>query len=164
MPWIVENPPSLMVEMACELFNSTRASELPAAVGAWGINDRVWGELIKLTTDKCNALRIPVPGGNHLKGMCIWASVVTAKFYTHRFAYFSSRVVRVHSSGDHYFVRVKTAATSGICDITCNQFGGPNFIVGSLADVKGAAQKVMVGGASLYDAYALGAASGKFVI
>jgi hypothetical protein len=53
---------------------------------------------------------------------------------------------------------------SGICDITCNQFGGPDFIAGSLADVKGAAKKVMAGGASLYDAYALGAASSRFVI
>ncbi len=164
MTWQVENPPSLMVELACNLFNTTKSSDLPAPSGAWGINDAVWAALIDLTRTKCKALKIPVTTGENLKGMCIWASVVAAKFYVHNFAYIDTRVIRVRDVSDHYFVAVKGRRQAGICDITCNQFGGPNFIAGSLADVRGAAQKVKIGGLSLHDAYALGANSNTFVI
>src|SRR5471032_3098135 len=130
MTWEVENPPSMMVEMAYNLFNTTRASDLPAPSGAWGIDDTVWAALIALTRTNCKALKIPVTSGAQLKGMCIWASVVAAKFYVHKFAYIDSRVIRVKGASDHYFVSVRGRATAGICDITCNQFGGPDVIAG----------------------------------
>ena len=164
MTWKVEKPNSIMVDMACSLFNATRASDLPDSMGAWGINNNVWQSLIDLTYRNCRALSIPVtPKG--LQGMCIWASVVAAKFYVHKFAYINSRVIRVNDGGDHYFVSVRSHAVAGICDITCNQFGGPDFITGSLRDVKGPAQRVKnKGGASLYDAYVLGASTSTFVL
>lgn len=125
--------------------------------------------MIKLTRTNCAALKIGVPAkGAPLNGMCIWASVVAAKFYVHKFAYIDSRVVRVHgdSGADHYFVSVRGHATTGICDITCNQFtGGPNFIVGSLADVGGESPNVTTkSGLRIYDAYVMGADSSVLVI
>lgn len=164
MAWQVENPPSMMVEMAYDLYNTTKSSDLPDPVGAWGIDDSVWAALIELTRTRCRALHIPVTSGDQLKGMCIWASVVAAKFYVHKFAYIDSRVIRVRSTSDHYFVSIRGQGISGICDITCNQFGGPNYIRGALKDTKGPAQKVKIAGSSLYDAYVLGANSSLFVI
>lgn len=165
MAWMVARPDAVMVEMACALYNATSAAELPAPVGPWGIDDRVWKELIDLTKANCETLGIRVPAGNDLKGMCIWASVVAAKFYVHRFAYIDSRVFRVRYKGDHYFVVVRgSRVPTGICDITCNQFGGPNYIAGTLKDVKGPAQKVAAGGSNLYEAYSLAASSEAFVM
>ncbi|WP_341675100.1 hypothetical protein [Niveibacterium sp. SC-1] len=163
MTWKVKNPSSSMIEMACDLFNRTKASDLPAPSGMWGLDAAVWKALIDLTYTNCKALGIPTTNGG-LKGMCIWGSVVTAKFYVHKFAYINSRVIRVEGVGDHYFVSVKGATQAGICDVTCNQFGAPDFIAGSLTDVKGQAQKVQAGGGSLYGAYALGAGSDVFVL
>lgn len=40
MSWKVENPSSMMVEMARDLFNTTKASDFPEPVGAWGIDAR----------------------------------------------------------------------------------------------------------------------------
>ena len=164
MAWKVENPDPLMVERACALYNAAGAADFPMPAGPWGINDQVWAALIALMQAKCRTLNIPVTSGTGLKGMCIWGSVIAAKFYVLKFAYIDSRVIRVHGASDHYFVSVRGAAQSGICDITCNQFGGPDFIAGSLKDVKGPAQKVKVGNLSLYDAYALGAGSSTFVL
>jgi len=164
MSWIVENPPPLMVQNAFALYNATGATEFPAPVGPWGINDQVWNALIALMTAKCRTLSIPI-APNSLKGMCIWGSVIAAKFYVLKFAYIDSHVIRVRgTASDHYFVVVKGGAQTGICDITCNQFGAPDFIAGTLKDVKGSAQKVKVGNLSLYDAYALGAQSSTFVV
>lgn len=164
MPWTVENPPALMVEQAAALYNAARAPEFPAPAGLWGIDDQVWKALIALMTAKCRTLSIPI-APNGLKGMCIWGSVIAAKFYVLKFAYIDSRVVRVRATAsDHYFVVVKGGTQTGICDITCNQFGAPDFIAGTLKDVKGPAQKVKVGNLSLDDAYALGAQSSTFVV
>jgi|GEM_PF-5884253 len=163
MAWKVENPSAGMVEMAYALFNTTKSSDLPTPIGTWGINDPVWNALIDLTYANCKALGIPTTNGG-LKGMCIWASVVAAKFYVHKYAYIDSRVIRVQAGADHYFVSVRGKGQSGICDITCNQFAGPKYIAGALSDVKGPAKKVLTGGQNLYDAYALGAASDVFVI
>ena len=166
MAWTVENPPTLMCEQASALFNAARAPEFPDPSGAsWGINDQVWKALIALMTAKCKDLSIPIAPSGGLKGMCIWGSVIAAKFYVLKFAYIDSRVIRVRATAsDHYFVVVKGGAQTGICDITCNQFGAPDFIAGPLKDVKGQAQKVKVGNLSLYDAYALGAQSSTFVV
>lgn len=153
-----------MVEMACDLFNKTKSSDLPQPSGSWGVDATVWAALIALTKANCQALNIPVTNGTELKGMCIWASVVAAKFYIHRFAYIDSRVIRVRESSDHYFVSVRGRPANGICDITCNQFGGPDFIAGSLGNVKGVAQKVAFSQGTLYDAYALGTTSSVFVL
>lgn len=162
MSWKVENPQTLMVEQAYNLFNNTPASELPIPSGLWGIDDVVWQALLDLTEAKCNKIKVPLIKGS-LKGWCIWASVVAAKFYAHKFRY-GAHVVRVCDAGDHYFAVLKSGAKVGICDITCNQFAGPNYIAGWLADIKGTAKRVKVGTNSLYDAYALGARSETFVV
>lgn len=165
MPWIVENPLTMYVEMSYSLFNATKASDLPAPEGHWGINNRVWNNLIDLTRTNCAALNIPMQAQRtDLKGLCIWASVVAAKFYVHKFRFTHSHVVRVKASSDHYFVVAANHVGTVICDITCNQFGGPDFIVGTLRDIASVAKGVKVGGLRLYDAYALGARTKTFVV
>src|SRR5215467_5735250 len=107
MSWVVENPPALLVEQAFALYNNVRATELPGAVGTWGLDSNVWDLLITLTESKCKELKIPLSDRTKsLKGWCIWASVIATKFYVHRFAYIDSHVVRVRSTADHYFVVV----------------------------------------------------------
>jgi hypothetical protein len=156
MSWIVENPMSLMVEQACALYNATKPSELPRPSGPWGIDAQAWSTLIELMQGKCRQLNIPVTNGG-LKGMCIWGSVIAAKFYVTRLAWIDTHVVRVRASADHYFAVVRGGGRVGVCDITCNQFGAPDFIAGSLDEVMGVAQKVVIkGGGSLYEAYQAG--------
>jgi hypothetical protein len=164
MTWTAENPSTIMVSMAYDLYNKTKAGDLPqAGGGAWGIDQTVWSALIALTRTNCTALRIPQIDGS-LKGLCIWGSVVAAKFLVHRFAYASVRVVRINSAGDHYFAVIKNQKNVGICDITCNQFGGPDWIAGWVKDVKGPAQKVIIGTENLYKGYQVGAGSSTFVV
>jgi hypothetical protein len=165
MTWTVQNPGSLMVEQACALYNATQPRELPRPSGHWGIDAQVWSTLIELTQGKCRQLGIPVRRDNDLKGMCLWASAIVARFYVSRLARIDTHVVRVNAAADHYFAVVRGGGQAGICDITCNQFGAPDFIAGSLGDVHGVAQKVMVkGGGSLYDAYVTGAGAGIVVL
>jgi hypothetical protein len=164
MTWIVENPMSLMVEQACALYNATKPAELPRPAGPWGIDAQVWSVLVELTQGKCRQLKIPIANGG-LKGMCLWGSVVAAKFYVTRLAWIDTHVVRVRGSADHYFAVMRGGGRKGVCDITCNQFGAPDFIAGSLHDVKGVAQKTVIrGGGSLYDAYRAGADASTVVL
>lgn len=164
MTWIAQNPSTLMVSMAYDLYNTTKAGDLPRmGSGALGIDQQVWSDLIALTRNRCTALNIPQNQGT-LKGLCIWGSVIAAKFLTHRFAFGSVRVVRIDAAGDHYFVVYRSQQNVGICDITCNQFGAADWIVGWLKDVKGASQKIKIGNENLYKGYQVGAASSTFVI
>jgi hypothetical protein len=165
MTWTVQKPDSLMVEQACALYNATQPRELPKPAGAWGIDAQVWSTLIELMQGKCRQLGIPVRRDNDLKGMSLWGSVIAARFYVSRFAWIDTHVVRVNASADHYFAVVRGGGRAGICDITCDQFGAPDFVAGSLNDVHGVAQKVMVkGGGSLYDAYQTGVGSSIVVL
>ncbi len=164
MSWTVENPNALMVEQACALYNSTRPGELPQPSGPWGLDEQVWSTLVELTQGKCRQLGIPVTKDG-LKGMCLWASAIAAKFYVTRLAYIDTHVVRVNANADHYFAVVRDGSRIGVCDITCNQFGAPPYIAGPLGDVQGVAQKVMIkGGGSLYEAYEMGVGATVFVL
>lgn len=163
MTWTVVNPPSIQVEMACNLYNITKPADLPATKGQWGIDAHVWKALIDLTYANCKTLGIPTTSSG-LKGMCIWASVVAAKFYVHKFAYIDTRVIRVQAKADHYFVSIRRQPENGICDITCNQFGGPDYLTGTLSEVHGMAQQVQISGQTLFDAYQLGSSSDTCVI
>jgi len=154
-------------QAAMMLYNATGAGDLPAASGAaYGLDAGVHGQLIELTRAKCQQNSIPLPGGANLQGLCIWASVVAAKFMRHRAMHYTANVVRVKGAGtgDHYFVVASTGVDKVICDITCSQFGGPDFIVGTLAETRAASQTVQAMGQTLRHAYAAGAASTIFVV
>lgn len=166
MAWEISQTGSLLTGMACNMYNTTSSSELPGSAGPWGIDFGIWGQLIALTKRKYLAQGMQLPPDT-LKGLCIYASAVAAKYYVHRFGYINSQVVHVTGPADHYFVVVRASGDKalGICDITCDQFDvAPHFIVGSLKDVKGKAKKVAVKGFSLYEAYALGMESKTFVM
>ena len=166
MAWNVQNPDALQSQMAFELYNKTPANLFPGPVGQWGIDPTVWTALIALTRQRCTALGIPQITGS-LKGLCIWGSVIAAKFYTLKFAH-TSRVIRVKASegGDHYFVVIRNTPKPVIADITCNQFNpAPDYYTGTLSDIKAGSHAVKIaGGGSLYEAYAAGVASGTFVL
>ena len=80
----VENPDDMLVGIAYQIYNTTKASELPDASGAsFGIDDNVWTNLINLTRAKCNTINpgmFPSSNGS-LGGACIYASVVAVKFF-----------------------------------------------------------------------------------
>ncbi|MGB3242957.1 MAG: hypothetical protein WBB25_00365 [Sulfitobacter sp.] len=170
MAAMVKNPTPLYIGEAYGLFNATNAGSLPAASGKYGIDDGVWADLITLTKAKCGEKNIPVPSGTTMNGLCIWASVVAAKFLVHRNHRISSHVVRVvHKTGtagaDHYFAVAGDPGARIICDITCSQFtGAPDYLVGTLDEVKGAANKIVAFGGTLYQAYQAGAAYKEFVV
>ena len=143
MAWKVENPSSLFVEQACNLEQHRQCAGIPGPTGAWGIDDRV-----SQCVDHPDQGEVHHPwhtiqrgerpeGPVHL-GLRDRREVLRSR----KFAYIDSRVIRVQGDGsDHYFVAVKSGTQTGVCDITCNQFGGPDFIAGSLKDVKGPAQR-----------------------
>ncbi|WP_209427176.1 hypothetical protein [Pararhodobacter sp. SW119] len=173
MPIVAEKPDTVFTQMALDLYNTTRSSDLPAkGAGPYGIDNAVWGNLITLTRAKCQQLGVNVPPGTAMTGLCIWASVVATKFFVMRNSALTSRTVRVRKTAagkgsDHYFVVAKDGANVVICDVTCNQFGAPDYIVGRLNDIKGTAKRFTAFDGTLYEAYsvgAAGAAAGTFVV
>lgn len=170
----VENPSNILVGIAYQIYNSTKASDLPDVSGtSFGIDDNVWTNLIDLTREKCKTINPSMfPARNDsLGGACIYASVVATKFFAHKNSQFNSHVVRIYSDSgkDHYFVVASDGSKDKIiCDITTNQFtAAPNYIVGRLSTIKGQAKKYDFstdGSKKLYDAYALGAGASTFVI
>lgn len=170
MPIVAENPEPLYTRMAYDLYNSTKSNLLPKPSGPYGIDGGVWKDLIALTRNRCENLKIPLPGGTAMTGLCIWASVVATKFFVMRNGLLDSHTVRVRKTAtgkgsDHYFVVAKDGPSQVICDITCNQFfGAPDYIVGKLGDIKGTARRFGAFDGTLYDAYAVGASGGIYVV
>ncbi|SDI25347.1 hypothetical protein [Aliiruegeria lutimaris] len=170
MAIVIKKPDAVFVQNSYMLYNAVKNEDLPAANGHYGVNDVVWNDLIDLTRTKCRAMNIPLPGGDMMSGLCIWASVVATKFCVLRNHALNSHMFFAERNGDgsgsnHYFVVSDIGGTKVICDITCNQFNGaPDYLVGRLSDIKGASKKVTALGSRLYDVYKAGAASSEFVI
>lgn len=166
MTLLVENPVPLLVETSYALYNSVKNADLPAASGHYGIDNQVWTALIALTKAKMAPLGIPVP--SQMNGLCIWASVVACKFFVLRNHIQKSHVYRVRNTAggaDHYFVIADDGGTKVAADITCGQFkAGPDYLVGRLSDISGAAKKIHAVNAKLSDAYAAGAAAKTYVV
>ncbi|WP_102108727.1 hypothetical protein [Oceaniglobus roseus] len=160
----VLNPDNLFIQFCCDLYNAVGAAELPdAAGGPYGMSNTVAAALIDLTDRKGSPMGIKKPAQG-LKGWCIYASVVAAKFMRHRAHFYESRVVRIANPGDHYFVVAKRDNQTVICDITCSQFGGPAFIAGTLGETAAHANTLIAVGTTLQECYKLGAAAKTFVI
>ena len=168
MAWKIETTSSLLQGSAFTLFNHTKVQLLPQPAGAHGINDQVWRDLIALTRSQYRAaLGVDLAASDNLKGACIYASVIAAKFYRHQLGYKFTRVIHVGGASDHYFaVAHNDRGAPLIADITSKQFpGAPDYIVGRLSEIKDIAKRVKVtNGPSLYEAYVLGARTDHFLM
>ena len=159
----VKNPDTMFVQKAYELYNVLRRGDLPTGAGKYRIDDTAWSALIDVTRQRLGEV-LPGQVPRESKGLCIWASVIAAKYFVLRNHIFDARVVRVQGKGDHYFVVAQFGGPAIICDLTCDQFGGPNYMVGTLAELKPTARQVLALGSNLYDIYKLGTKAQEFVV
>jgi hypothetical protein len=173
MAIVVENPSSMFTESAYALYNSIKNADLPQASGRFGIDAQVRTALIELARTAVTRIGLQEIHPNNMTGLCIWAGVVTTKFFVMRNCMLDSHLVRVRGDtgrADHYFVVSGLGTPKIIADITCGQFSSankaaPDFIIGSLPEIKSIARGIgNVFGKTLYDAYAVGAAAKTFVI
>ncbi len=166
----VENPSQSLIDFAYQLYNATRAGDLPDASGQNGVDAGVRDALLDLTRARCADLGIPVPQPPMMTGMCIWASVVAAKFLVHKRFLTGAKVVRVvrrgHGGGSDHYVAVGGPSDARIiCDITCNQFtGAPDLLVGTLPQIKSGSNTVVALSSTLYGVYKAAAAADRFVV
>lgn len=167
MKLYVQNPSTFFVQRAYELYNSVRNADLPQKAGVkYGIDDSTWTKLIETTKAK---LLDMAKGDKNLvprdeNGLCIYASVVAAKFFVLRNHILDTHVVRVDGKSDHYYAVAAFGGPPIICDLTCRQFGGPKYFVGTLAELKPSAKQVQAMGSNLYEIYKLGTQTRQFVV